>query len=715
MEEFELTFDKKKACIYELEKAAAEIGNLLGSAIKAAHIHNGITKEEFWRNLFITKGTSWNLKLGRYMDDQPLKDTRFVNPQCCPEDPYREMDLQFWIKYLLNGGNRVINSDEAFIRYAEDSTSFFKYFELDYSFKGDYPYRRNINSAYREVLSDLKNMRNTYVGHITNKRIEEATQQTLEASLKTLMLTMEPLCRKNWIGKKYAIAFREAVNILFYQSLQEVPYLLEDLLTSVNLDPESVNAELMTEAGIKMADGKIYLNCDPTYFSNILKSLVQMDVSDEMWVMQLRRTQERKVDMQELLKLSVINEVPLSDKTQAFNTEGMTPEKLFEKAESGNVNAQIALAEHYFHVKQNPGSAFHWWYQAALAGNATAQCSVGCCYLSGCGTTKNITNAIEWFHKAAHQEDKKAQYYLGECYAGGNGVTKDIQLALSWYQKSAEQGYDKAQYELGRSYQNGNGIDKDLLKAKNWYHLAAEQGHFVAQNSLAIMLEEGTAGEKNPEAAFTWYRKAAEIGYVYALWNVGRCYGNGIGTEINMKEAVVWYRKAAEKGHVGAQYQLGYCYEFGKGVSKDPVEAITWYKKAAYAGRGIAQYRLAICYGDGVGTEKDLEKAAHWYREAADQNDAKAQNCLGHCYYNGYGVPKNFNKAVLWFTKAANAGNVFAQNNLALCYEKGYGTAIDLEKSMLWTKKALAGNDADQVKKAQLRYDRLIKLTESKG
>lgn len=714
MVEFELTFDKKKACIYELEKAAAEIGNLLGSAIKAAHIHNGITKEEFWRNLFVTKGTNWNIKLGRYMDDQPLKDTRYSDPQCCPDDPYQEMDLQFWIKYLLNGGSRVISSDEDFVRYAEDSISFFEYFELDYSLKGDYPHRRNINSSYRDVLSDLKSMRNTYVGHITNKRIEEATQQTLEASLRTLMLAMEPLCRKNWSGKKYALAFRESVNILFYQSLQGVPYLLEDLLTSVNLEPENVNTELITEAGIRMEDGKIYLNCDPAYFSNIVKSLAQMDVSDEMWVMQLRRTQERKVDMQELLKLSVINEAPLSDKTHVFNTEGMTSEKLFEKAESGNVSAQIALAEHYFRVEKNPKSAFHWWYQAAQAGNASAQCIVGSCYLSGCGTITNSANAIEWFRKSANQGDKKAQYYLGECYAGGNGVTKDIQLALSWYQKSAKQGYDKAQYELGRSYQYGNGIDKDLLKAKDWYYLAAEQGHYLAQNSLAIMLEEGTTGEKNPQAAFVWYRKSAEQGHVYALWNVGRCYGDGIGTEINIKEAAVWYRKAAEKGHIGAQYQLGYCYEFGKGVSKDPAEAITWYKKAAYAGRGIAQYRLARCYEGGVGTEKDLEKAAHWYREAADQNNVDAQNGLGCCYYNGFGVPKNFNKAILWFTKAANAGDVFAQNNLAFCYEKGSGTAIDLEKAMLWTKKALTGKNANQVKKAQQRYDRLIKLMEHK-
>ena len=130
MAEFELTFEKKKACIYELEKSATEIGNLLGAAIKTAHINKGITKEEFWRNLFITKGTNWNIKSAQYMDNQPIKDTRYIDPQCCPDDPYREMDLQFWIKYLLNGGSRVISEGPDAVCYAEDSNSFFDFFWL---------------------------------------------------------------------------------------------------------------------------------------------------------------------------------------------------------------------------------------------------------------------------------------------------------------------------------------------------------------------------------------------------------------------------------------------------------------------------------------------------------------------------------------------------------------------------------------------------------
>lgn len=712
---FELTFDKKKACIYELDKAATEVGNILGAAVKAAHIQYGITKEEFWRNLFIATGTGWNAREGRYANNMPLKDPRYDDPQRCPVDPYREMDLHFWIKYLLEGGCRVLSEEGGKMCYAEDSTSFFSFFCLDCCYKGEYPYHRNLSGSFRTTLGNLKTMRNAYVGHVNSKRIEDATLKTLREALETLFKTLEPMCGKNWAGKKYAIALREAIGISFYRSLQEVPYVTSEVLSAVNLEPEHVDLELFAKAGIRLEEEMIYLNCDPVYFANIVKSLIQMDVPEEMWIMQLRRTQERTVDAQALMKLSDINEVPLSVKDRSADLTKATPEELLERAETGDISAQVALATYCGDVQKDYASAFHWWHRAAESGHAMAQYQVGLCRLNGIGVAKNAEEAVAWFRKAVEQGDAQAQYQLGLCYADGNGVTKDPVTALSWFQRSAELGYALAQYKMGVCCQHGRGTDKDLPKARKWYHLASEQGNCYAQNSLAVMLEEGTAGEKDPQSAFVWFRKSAEQGYLYGLWNVGRCYADGIGTEKNIKEAVVWYHKAAELGHSSAQYQLGRCYYFGTGIEKDPENAFLWYQKAAYAGNASAQWWLGRCYGYGIGTQQDFEKAANWYKEAAESGNAEAQCSLGVLYKNGNGVPKSTVKAAEWYRKSARKGCTAAQSNLAGCYERGDGVRKSLEDAMRWTKKVLESNDNELVKIAQERYERLSKLLAKNG
>jgi len=715
MNQYELSFDKKKAGIYELDKAAKEIGNILGEAVKAAHAQQGITKEEFWRNLFIVTGTGWSGKENRYTNDQPLKDPRYDDPQRCPDDPYREMDLYFWIKYLLEGGCRVVSEEGGNIRYAEDSLSFFDFFGLDCCYKGDYPERRSLSGEYRNILKALKTVRNSYVGHVSSKHIEDASLKTLKGALETLFATLEPMCCKNWAGKKYAIARRESTDILFYRSLQEVPYAISEVLSTVNLEPEHVDMELFTKAGLRTEDDMIYLNCDPVYFANIVKSLMQIEVPEEMWIMQLRRTQERTVDEKALLELSNINEVPLSVKDRAINVAEMTPEELLQKAESGELNAQLALAEYCKSVQKDHASAFHWWNRAAERGNAMAQYQVGLCWLLGKGVARNPEEAVTWLRKAVEQGDAQAQYLLGDCYAEGRGVTKDPVTAVSWLQKSAEQGHGMAQYKMGVCCQNGNGTDKNLSKALKWYRLAAEQGNTAAQIKLALMLEDGTLGDKDLQAAFVWYRKAAEQKSHAAFWHVGRCYAGGIGTESNMKEAVVWYRKAAEWGHADAQHQLGLCYYRGTGIEKDLQNAFSWFQKAAHKGSVPAQFCLAWCYEAGLGTQQDYERAANWYKEAAEQGNASAQNNLGVLYEYAKGVPRSYEKAVYWYQQGANNGCDTAKFHLAGCYQLGNGVPQSIEDAIYWTKKAMESKNAELVKKAQERYERLIRQRAKNG
>lgn len=87
--------------------------------------------------------------------------------------------------------------------------------------------------------------------------------------------------------------------------------------------------------------------------------------------------------------------------------------------------------------------------QAALQGDARAQCALGFLYEEGHGDRKqNFQKAVEFYEKAAQQGDAPAQFYLGACYAEGRGVTKDLKRAAELFEKAAQQGFVPAQMRL---------------------------------------------------------------------------------------------------------------------------------------------------------------------------------------------------------------------------------------------------------------------------
>ena len=87
--------------------------------------------------------------------------------------------------------------------------------------------------------------------------------------------------------------------------------------------------------------------------------------------------------------------------------------------------------------------------QAALAGNADAQCSLGCIYDFGLeGVDKNYQEAVNWYRKAADQGHKSGQYFLGTCYQLGKYVNKNNEEAAKWYRKAVSQGHAKAKEAL---------------------------------------------------------------------------------------------------------------------------------------------------------------------------------------------------------------------------------------------------------------------------
>jgi TPR repeat protein len=136
-------------------------------------------------------------------------------------------------------------------------------------------------------------------------------------------------------------------------------------------------------------------------------------------------------------------------------------------------------------------AALPYYLQAADAGYAPAQFSLGIMYESGYGVNKNYAEAVSWFRKAAAQGYASAQFSLGVMYRYGDGVNRNYAESVSWFRKAAAQGHAYAQYNLGGMYENGDGINRDYTEAVSWYRKAAAQGNTGAKEALEHLKKEG--------------------------------------------------------------------------------------------------------------------------------------------------------------------------------------------------------------------------------
>lgn len=92
-----------------------------------------------------------------------------------------------------------------------------------------------------------------------------------------------------------------------------------------------------------------------------------------------------------------------------------------------------------------------------------------------------------FFFESGDQKYAQAQCSLGDCYYSGQGVTKDKSEAAKWYRKAADQNYAEGQCSLGACYAKGQGVPKDYVLAYEWQMLAAAQGVEEAKKGLTTL------------------------------------------------------------------------------------------------------------------------------------------------------------------------------------------------------------------------------------
>jgi TPR repeat protein len=293
-----------------------------------------------------------------------------------------------------------------------------------------------------------------------------------------------------------------------------------------------------------------------------------------------------------------------------------------------DAEAQYELALLGFIGAIEPGEAISGLTEAAQAGHAEAQRTLGYCYQTGFSVPQDMKKAAEWYSKAAERGNVLAQNALGDCCANGKGVTKDMKQAVDWYKKAAERGYVVAQNNLGECYRKGVGVPRDYVNAAVWFKLANRGDTMFsgAHSPYEMLMTQDQSNEAEERAsAFVPTPPMPMKGMVPAedesaddakgqSSNKAPSVANPSSSDAEsakkgeLAEATFEVLHAkAEEGDSQAQYYMGCRYCAGDDVPKDTVEAYRWFNLAAGQGNAKAgEWRDAL---EQKMTLKDIARA----------------------------------------------------------------------------------------------------------
>jgi len=407
------------------------------------------------------------------------------------------------------------------------------------------------------------------------------------------------------------------------------------------------------------------------------------------------------------LRLSVLTLAALFFASASSAAPGApAADELREKARSGDVAAQLQLAEEYLLGQNRPGNqvlAAYWYRQAAEQGSAEGEYNLGCCYEYGWGVAKCRHRALELYSRAAERglsaaASRRAHLIYSGIPAEDLGIRHfearppDREAGLRELRKVCAAGFVNAKLELAmllcddpalrrehaeeigrlareaaeapnaavaaklfyaRCLRYGIGVIPDPARALELYREAAELGDPSGMASFGRMLEFGMGTAPDPARALALYRKSAELGDPSGMVFLGdRLLADG--DTANARE---WYARAAEQNYAPAFAKAGDCLAFGWGVAADPAGAVKLYERGAKLGDANSQYRLGKCLAEGKGAAPDPAAAVFWYKCAGTGGNRDAVRELGAAFLFGRGVPADPAEGRRLLEAAAKAGD----------------------------------------------------------
>ena len=352
----------------------------------------------------------------------------------------------------------------------------------------------------------------------------------------------------------------------------------------------------------------------------------------------------------------------MSMATTAFSQDAKIS-ALLAKAQSGDVNAMVELADKYRSgIEYLQGSTLY--------------------------TKTYPEEALKWYLKAEEAGSKKVQYGIAEIYHHGNGATLPINngKAMEYYQKALL--YDSVAYhtpalDIAEIYHYDDAY-LDYDKAMEYYKKALERKEWGAEYEMGQLYLLGEITSVDYDEAFRLFRKCS-TGDGDASFRIGEMYLLGLGRDVNYQKALEWFLYASKcpiqgSFEVATMKKIADIYYDGLGVEQNFQEALNWYQKAIKKGKDKESLlKTGMMYLFGEGVEQNNDKAKNFVKQAAEQGDATAMNLMKTFFAgNPDGLVDaasvlagNFNSQFKFYLKAAESGGKKGMLLAGMCYNYG--------------------------------------------
>ena len=216
--------------------------------------------------------------------------------------------------------------------------------------------------------------------------------------------------------------------------------------------------------------------------------------------------------------------------------------KLFQKDQTTAVQLVRKQPAGFYIIKYEYGEEQAYsLFNRAEAGDVNAQLAIAKCFMDAA----EQAYALPWYEKAAHAGNSQALHELTYFYEGKYvGIEAMPEKAAQVRRQALEMNNPEAMLKLASQYYSGDGVEEDKKKAFKYYMRAAELGNDEAMAEVGMCYLNGEGVNQSDLQAFAWLSKSEDIHYGY--YNLAQCYIKGIGTSIDIEKGVFYLEKAVE-------------------------------------------------------------------------------------------------------------------------------------------------------------------------
>ena len=128
-------------------------------------------------------------------------------------------------------------------------------------------------------------------------------------------------------------------------------------------------------------------------------------------------------------------------------------------------------------LREDDETAYQWFLEAALGGEADSLYHLGEMYFSGNYLNRDYEKAYRFFADAYRKGVKDAAFYMGWFAEKGLLAERDMDKAVAYYREGVSLGCAKCAAGLGRCCRNGTGVPADAVKGQEYSRLAHRWGY----------------------------------------------------------------------------------------------------------------------------------------------------------------------------------------------------------------------------------------------